>query len=203
MNLPVSPEGGLFERIPPEPFAVACLVGGLVFLILGWNIYRLSLLVIGATVGTGIGYAVGNYFQFSPLYVGLPLAILLVLLILKIEKIGAFVAGGACAATPILLTFPYADHGPMILAAAGGAFVLAGALTLFLWKPVIIVSICALSAGAFVNGALLLCEEYQPDLFARLADKPLFAPLAVAVLALCGILWQSRGQKEEPSEADK
>ena len=202
MNFPFRLEGEVFEKIPHEPFAVVSLVGGIVLLVLGWRIYRFSLLLIGAAVGSGIGYAVGAFFQFSPFYVGVPLAILLSLLILKIEKVGAFVAGGACAATPVLLLFPYPIHGPMVMVAAAGAFVLAGILTLFLWKPIIIVSICSLGAIGLVNGALLFCEEYRPELFDRLADSPAFAPLAVGVLALCGILWQSRGKKDEGKEED-
>lgn len=202
MNFPFRPEGEMLEKIPPELFAAVCLIGGLVLLVLGWKIYRVSLLLIGALVGAGIGYAVGAYFRFSPLYVGVPLAILLVLLILKMEKIGAFVAGGACAATPVLLLFPYPVHGPMVIVAAAGAFVLAGVLTLFLWKPIIIVSICTLGAIGLVNGALLFCEEYRPELFDRLTDRPAFAPLAACILALCGILWQSRGKKGEGKEAD-
>ena len=203
MTLPFSPSGEFFDKIPPEGYALACVVGGLVFLTLGWTFYRFSLMLLGFLVGAAMGYAIGALFGFSPLYIGLPLGVALAIVLLLVEKVGAFFAGGLTACVPVFVFMTTAEHGYVMFIVAALAFLIGGLLTILLWKPLIIISLSALGATALGNGVLLIMQSANPDLTDRIVSRHgLVVGLFIAAVAIGGILFQTRGE-EEGDEKEK
>lgn len=203
MILPFRPAVELLDSIPAEAYAVGCLIVGLIFLSLGWIVYRFALLLLGLLVGGGIGWAVGHYFEFDPFYLAVPLGLILAVVTLMIEKVGTFFAGGVCGVIPVFLFVPYEEHGPILFAIAAAVFLVAGVLTLLLWKQLIIIVLSIIGAAATANGVLLMLERFNPDLTERITgDYPAGVGFAVAAMAAGGIFFQNH-QKKKKSAAEE
>lgn len=198
MNLPVRPMGEWLEWIPVNAFAVGCLVAGFLFLLLGWSMYRVMLLVVGAALGGFIGWWAARLFGINPFYLALPLGLATGVVAFLAEKVGAFCAGGLCAVIPVFMFVSFAEAGAILFALAGAAFVVAGVLTLLLWKPLVTISLSLLGAVAVANGLLLITEGYNPDLADRITiEYPPFLIAGILTMALAGILFQTRSEEAE------
>jgi len=197
-TFPIHLTGQAARTIPPEVFATGCLALGLVMVFLGWSFYRIALMGAGAAVGFAIGRATGMLLPlgFNALYIAVPLALLLGIGALMVEKLGAFLLGGALAAGPATLFLMERWHGVGRIAVAGLlAFMVGGLLMVLLWRPVIVISLAVLGAAMAANGTLLIVEHVRPHWAARVASagRPWLAA-AVGLLALCGVLFQTCGE---------
>jgi hypothetical protein len=208
-QFPVSPPEILLERVPVDAFALTLLVLGLVLVMLGWQVYRFALFVVGGAFGAGVGGSLIYTAQafgwerlagVEPLLVIIPLALLGGVGALLTEKLGAFFAGGACLAALVYIFAPRAQLGQVYWVLLVGGVLAGGILTLLMWKPLIILSLSILGSLFTANGFLLLMAAYSPDLFERLrGEVGPFAVIGVIGMSLGGILFQTRGAEPDAS----
>ncbi len=201
MHFPFRPEGSLFGTMSPGVLIAVCLIGGIVFLLLGWNFYRFTLLLLGAVVGGGLGWGIGSAAGIEPVLTGVLGGVLVAVLIFLVEKAGFFIAGGTCAALPIFIFLTGGGHGNALFLFAGLAFVIAGALTLLIRKPIIVVSMSVIGSVALANGLLLIMESYHPEFVeGMMSEYSGMLVIGIIGMALGGIMFQSRGDYEEDKE---
>ncbi len=197
LSLPVRLQGELLGKVPPEAFAIMCAVVGFVLLILGWPLYRIMLMSIGCAFGVTVGWVAARHFGFNPLYLAIPLALVIGVLTLLLAKVGAFCAGGVCAATPVFMFLSYQASGSALLVIAGLAFVAGGVVTIVLWRPVIILCFSVIGATLLTNGFLLMMDTVNPSLVRRFTKE--FSPflyVTIAAITIGGVFFQNKGSDD-------
>lgn len=193
--------------VPAPALAAMGFGAGLALLLFGWRIYRVALVSVGVLAGGAIGTAIAValrvwfHLNLPAVVLAIPIGVLLGLVTLKLEKIGAFLAGGACGALPILMTFSTADYGNGLYLAAGLAFLLGGLLAVLLWRPMIILSLAVLGAALIGQCALLSSDLIgRFDLRRLAAQYPYVWAAAMGILAMLGCLFQMRLIEEKPED---
>lgn len=199
----------IIESIPPLVLAAALLGVGVTFLLFGWHIYRIALVSVGvlngAAIGAGIAFALNAGFsiRIPVIVLAVPIGVLVGLVALRLEKVGAFFVGGLCGAIPLLGLRHFFEAGYGLYAAAGIAFVLCGILAIFLWRPMIIISLSVIGAYCLANAAVLATDRLETfNLRELAAAHPYGAATATGILTAIGVLFQTREEKGESETAD-
>jgi hypothetical protein len=197
----------MLESVPADLFAAGLLLTGIIFLAFGWSLYRVILFIIGCGTGASLGAgvillarAVELQFlaQLEPLYLMIPLALICGVAVLMMEKVGIFLAGGACLGILLWLFVPREQAGNLLVLIVGVGVVVGGVGAVFLWKPLVVICISTLGAMCACNGLLLAMDRHTPGLVAK--ARPYFitlVPVSLFALTLGGILFQTRHKKKE------
>ena len=189
----------LFGALPPVALAAVMFGLGALFLLFGWPVYRVSVVVLGVMIGAAMGAGIGHLLALHPIILAIPLGLLVGLLALSLQKIGAFLAIGLCAAVLVLTIADVAEAGHGIWIAAALAFVTAGTLAVLLWKPMVTLGMAVIGATLIANAVYLSAEQISPGAApAFIAAHPNLAAASVAFIAIIGVLFQRADQGPSP-----
>jgi hypothetical protein len=189
--------GEFFGVVPPVVMAAFLFGVGVLFLLFGWPVYRIALVTTGVLIGAAMGLGIAVLLGVPALLIALPLGVVVGMVSLRLERVGAFVVGGLCGAIPLLVANQGA-HGYGIYVAAALAFLIAGLLTVFIWKPMVILGVAVLGASLVGNGILLGARELDANATdAFLARNPYLFAVGMGILTLMGILFQSGALKSD------
>jgi len=189
------------------------LIFGLVSLLYGWKMYKIAVVVATGLAGACLGWYLVHGYKLLPdsvAFLGpLVLGLLGALAAIPLQKAAVFFIG---AAVGFVSLGPWvadliwkAPPGPtttqyLILSAAG--FVLMGVLSLFLFKPVVIVATSMLGATLTISAVVQFVERmwlFKEDLFMKYQPHLAFA---YAVVVVFGVLFQAtlseKKKKKEP-----
>lgn len=194
---------GFEHGLPPVYGWIAAAVGVL-FLLLGWRLHRVTLVLAGFVLGAFAGQLVARWVQVDRAW-------------------GVFVGGGALAllADPLHRVVVFVLAGVVLglglgeavrlLVAPGGfwfgffpGFAIGGLLSLWQMRVVVIVSTAALGAVLFCWGAAVaLCNLGWARLctFHRHHSRAALAVVALVCLIGCVVQLKSTGTGREPGEA--
>jgi len=191
-----------FASSSPVILSLVLLAAGVLFLLFGWHVYRVSIVALGVLIGGALGAGLAFLVGIHWLILALPVGVGVGLLTPRMEKLGAFLAGGLCGAVPILLGTASLDSGWGGYLAAGLAFVLAGVVAVFVWRPTVIIGLALAGAFLIANAASLLGDLFGVGGHRLMARHPIIAGGAICVLALLGALFQSRREVRGEKQAD-
>ena len=194
----------LTQLEPFPPLVLAPALGGLgvLLLLFGWHIYRVLFVAMAVLTGAALGAGAGFLLTVPLLILALPLGIVVGLLALKLEKVGAFFTGGLCSALWVLSSPRFPESGMGLYAAACLAFVITGILAVFLWRPMIIVSLAAIGSWLLTNAILLATDALTDGALRRLFEtRPWWCLFFVALVTLVGVGFQAGFRDKEVEEA--
>jgi len=182
--------------------AAVMLVGGLIYLLQGWRVFKFLVVINAALAGMVLGSIVGGRYGgeewsvYGALIGGAVLAILCwPLLRVALTLMGAL-AGGAAG----MGVWAYAAHwhpsiGPYAWVGGLVGALLLGVLAFFLFRLVVIV-ITSLQGSAMTVGGILslvlLSSQIRRPLLGELEYNPHLLPILLAVPAIIGIAVQMR-----------
>jgi hypothetical protein len=183
----------LTNQFPPPILACLLLGAGVLLLFYGWHVYRVGLVCAGVLVGAALGVALAKRLGVHPLIVALPMGLLVGISALMLQKVGAFLAGGACALIPILaLREMFQSEGAFYVAAAL-AFLIGALLALFLWRPMITVSLAMIGASFLGNGLVIVADLFGRNWGSQTAEQhPYLITGAVIAATVFGVYFQTR-----------
>jgi len=189
-------------HFPPPVLACLLLGAGVLLLFYGWRVYRIGLVCAGVLVGAALGVALAKRLGVHPLIVALPMGLLVGISALMLQKVGAFLAGGACALIPILaLREMFQSEGAFYFAAAL-AFLIGALLALVLWRPMITVSLAMIGAAFLANGLIVVADLFGGSRGTDVAARhPYLIAGAVIAAAVFGVYFQTR-EEAEPEDGD-
>ena len=193
------------SRFAPGLGGLLLVVVGLVFIAIGWRLYRVLLVSFGVVaLGSVVAWMTRSSGVFVMLALGVPVGIIGGLLSYRFERYGVFVLGGMASAAPVLASEIYfmSNHTMYFSAIAG--FLVTGSLAVMFWKPAIILSMCVIGATLVERGVLVVMESLRPGLGLRVAvHHNLLICLVFLGLILVGILiqLQERSQAQAQGEA--
>ena len=191
---------GNLEQYPAAPVATLVLLAvmGLVYLLLGWRFYRFVLVLTLVLVGGALGAAVADHFGIHPLWLALPLGVAAGLLVVWIERIGAFVLGGLAGAVPVIASQTYFSSATTFNLAVIAAFLIMGSFTVLFLQPMIVLGTSVIGAATIEHVGLLLVARIRPELAYRIVTQ--FPAVVVGVffaMVVIGILCQTRTLPED------
>ena len=190
------------EPLPPLVLAPALGGLGVLLLLFGWHIYRVLFVAMAVLIGGALGAGAGFLLNVPMLILALPLGIVMGLIALRIEKVGAFFTGGLCSALWVLSSPRFPDSGIGLYIAAFLAFVITGILAVFLWRPMIIVSLAGIGSWFFTNAILLATDALTSGALRRLFNTHSWWCLFfVALVTLAGVGFQAGFGDKEAEEA--
>ncbi len=194
--LPEWPErlGGLASS-SPMVLSLGLLAVGVLFLLFGWHVYRVSTVTIGVLMGGAMGAGVAYLVGIPALILAIPLGIVVGLLTPRMEKFGAFLAGGLCGAMPLLMSGQALGSGWGIYVAAAFGFVLAGIVAVFVWRPTVIIGLALAGAYFIANAVSLGGDVFDVGIRRLMTQHPYITGGAIGLLTLVGALFQSRKEK--------
>ena len=201
MFVPWLTELGALEAVPP--FVLAAMFFGLdvMFLLFGWQIYRISLVVLAVLVGGAIGAGIAHLVKCPALIFALPVGIVLGLLAGRLEKVGAFLMGGLCSAVWLLSSPAFSGERSGLYIASGLAFLITGILAVLIWRPMIIAGMALIGSWLLLNALLSGTETFSPGtLRGFLSQHPWWGFACMALITLIGIVFQSRESGKMPQE---
>lgn len=188
----------MLGAMPSTILALVLFGTGVMLLLLGWDIYRVALVVLGVLIGAAMGAGLAFLVDIPMLILAIPLGLLVGVLSVGLEKVGAFVVGGMCGAVPLLAGQDMFGPGYGIYIAAGLAFIIAGVLAVMLWRPMIIVSFSVLGGWLMAQGVLIATDRMQPNPLRSLAAAhPYWTAGVMALITLIGVFFQASGREEE------
>lgn len=195
------------ETLGSVPAAVLALVlfgSGVMLLLLGWNIYRVVLVTLGVLVGAAMGAGVAFLMGLPMILLALPLGLLVGVVSVRLEKVGAFLVGGLCSAVPLLIGREMFAPGYGIYVAAGLAFLITGTLAVLLWRPMIIVSFAVIGASLMAEGVLIATDSLKPNSLRDLAGQhPYWTAGVMAFVTLVGVCFQATGDDDGAAKVKK
>lgn len=192
----------LVGDLPAVPSICLLFACGMVLLLMGWQTWRVTLFLVGAIFGGAAGYAMAPHVSIHPLFLMIPLALVAGILALVLQRIGAFMAGGLCAAMPVLaFRADFAQQG-VFWTVCAFAFLAGGLITLWLWRPMIIASLAVIGAAMVSDGAMMTWRHFHAASADEFLARVPWGPLALCgLLALLGIYMQMH-HVEAPREAE-
>jgi len=190
--------------VPPSVLGAMLFGLGVMLLLFGWQVYRISLVVLGVLVGGAIGGGLAFLVKLPMIILALPIGILVGLLAGRLEKVGAFLVGGLCSALWILSSpAPVTDRIGLYVA-AGLAFIVTGLLAVMLWRPMVIVSMAVTGSWLLVSALVTGTEPFSPGTLRQMASRrPMWTAIVMALVTLTGIGFQARSSAQEPAAAEK
>lgn len=202
MLLPWLPQIGMLNDVPVSVVAALFFGAGVLLLLFGWHIYRVALVVLGVLTGGAIGALIAHLVGIHVLYLAIPLGIVAGVLTAFLEGLAAFFAGGLCGALGMMALLQETGAGRYV--AVGLAFLIGGLLAIFLWRPMIIISLSVVGAVSIANALLLAANGWTPGSAERfLSGHPYLFAAGLAFLTVCGVIFQSIGEKPEGEEEAK
>jgi len=200
----------IVEAVPAEALAVGMFVAGVALLFFGWHLYRIALVAAGVLMGGVIGtlIAVGLRIAFSvripALVLAIPVGVVVGLLAIKMQKVGAFIVGGLCIAIPILASRSLIEAGRAVWIAGGIGFVLGGVLAVLLWRPMIVISLAVIGSKSIALGTFGIFDRIgRFDLRARSEQHPYATAGILGVVTLLGVLFQMREDLAPKKKSEK
>jgi hypothetical protein len=195
--------------------AVLILGAGLVFLLQGWRIFRVWVIVTAGMLGVAAGERVGQLFQDPYFQLGCPVVggLILALLAWPLMKYALGLIGGLTGGLlghSLLRYLAAAFDRPDLaqhawLGAIGGA-VLLGVSALFLFRMVVIVSSSLQGSVMVVSGLVAMLLKFPPiakPMTESMERGPHLLPVLMVVPAIIGVLFQffwTAPQKPAPQE---
>ncbi len=197
----------MVQSVPAALSATIALGAGFLFLFFGWQVYRVAWValgvLVGGAIGAGISFALdaGLGVYIPALVLAIPIGLILGMLTLKLQKVGAFIVGGLAGAVPVLSQPHLIQSEYGLYATAGFVFLLGGVLAVLLWRPMIILSFSVLGASLIAHGAFFASDCVEGvDLRGRAAAHPVVTACAVGVLSFLGIFFQVKEEVQEKDE---
>jgi len=181
-------------RLPEWIGLPLLLVAGVVFLLFGWRLYRVVMVMVVVMAGGLVAaWVVRHWGLWAMLGVGLPAGLVSGILSMHFERYGVFMLGGAAGAAPVLASQAYffSDHN-MYFAALACALI-AGSLAVLFWRPGIVFSLSVLGATCIERGIILGAERFRAGLGVRIVTS-YNLPLSLIYLGLIllGVIEQYR-----------
>jgi hypothetical protein len=186
------PWGALRTVHPIE--AGLLLVIGLAFLLYGFRIYKVLVILAYAIVGTFLGAMLATAMNFNPLIGMIGGALVLAILAWPLYLIGwGLLGGGFFAGLGAMVAGLLTTSTVYIAIAAVGGGVLGIVLTILLMRPLIIFITSVLGSACLIEGAValtLLAPSLGDPVLQKLQATPLLQAGLVAVPAFIGIYMQ-------------
>ena len=193
MFTPWQTELTLFESVPPIMLAAALFGLGVMCLLFGWHVYRVSLVTLAVLIGGAIGAGIAFLAHIPMVILALPVGILVGLVAARLEKVGAFLIGGLCSALWILSSPTFSGPRVGLYVAAGLAFLITGILAILLWRPMIIVSLAATGSWFLASAVLLSADTFSPGALRQIVSQhPHWVIVLMALVTLIGVWFQYR-----------
>ena len=193
MFTPWQTELTLFESVPPIMLAAALFGLGVMCLLFGWHVYRVSLVTLAVLIGGAIGAGIAFLAHIPMVILALPVGILVGLVAARLEKVGAFLIGGLCSALWILSSPTFSGPRVGLYVAAGLAFLITGILAILLWRPMIIVSLAATGSWFLASAVLLSADTFSPGALRQIVSHhPHWVIVLMALVTLIGVWFQYR-----------
>lgn len=187
--------------------AVVLLAAGIVYLLYGWKIFKILVVVNAAVLGALLGAKAGSLLQGAnmPLFGSIASSLLLAVLALPLMKYSVSLMGGLAGALLGYSVWHYACNAAQAphLAQYSWAGALTGLIALGLLAFIIfhaVIIIFTSFQGAFVTvtgivGVLMLFEQARQYLVTSLTNNIYLMPLLVLVPAIIGMAFQFTGGK--------
>lgn len=186
--------------------AMILLVVGVVYLLYGWKIFKILVVINAAVLGGLLGAKAGSLLQGAnmPLFGGIAVSLLLAVLALPLMKYSVSLMGGlagsllgysvwhyVCNAAKAPHLAQYSWAGALI------GLIALGLLAFIIFRAVII--IFTSFQGAFVTvtgivGVLMLFESARQYLVTSLTNNIYLLPMLVLVPGIIGVAFQSTGK---------
>ncbi|MDF1563730.1 MAG: hypothetical protein P1V51_11850 [Deltaproteobacteria bacterium] len=175
--------------------AGAILLGvGAAYCFFGRRIFRLLIVGVGAAAGWELGRITGVHFGITPMYIALPVSLVLAGLAWPAWQIGVFVLGGGVGAVIGAegLSGAAGDR-EMVLWGAVAGFVLGGLLAVMLIKVMSVALTAVVGAFLVYTGLVAILPFLQ-----GLPGRPLVSLSLIGIVALAGMVAQlAQGDPEE------
>ena len=193
MFTPWQTELTLFESVPPIMLAAALFGLGVMCLLFGWHVYRVSLVALAVLIGAAMGAGIAFLAHIPMVILALPVGILVGLVAARLEKVGAFLIGGLGSALWILSSPTFSGPRVGLYVAAGLAFLITGILAILLWRPMIIVSLAATGSWFLASAVLLSADTFSPGALRQIVSQhPHWVIVLMALVTLIGVWFQYR-----------
>ena len=194
----------------PIVAGIVLVVMGVAFLLYGFRLYRVLVIVAYAGIGLVGGLALSQYFVFNPLLGALPGAVVAGLLAWPLHRLGWGLLGGAALAfmSAAIAAASGVENPVAIGVVAAVAFGTGVILTMILFRPLIIVTTSIMGASLASEGLMRLLSLW-PDVggqaVSAVESQPLLAVAGILVVAAAGATLQvfdtsrlgSRGRKDQ------
>jgi len=175
----------------------------MIFACLGWSIFGVTVVLVGALGGAYLGMLASASFEINQAIAVIAGALVCGLAAVLLKRVAMFIVGGACGAGFVFWAwnafYPEDYRSAIALILMGVAFVAIGALAAFLLRPIIIVA-TSIGGGACVAlGTMVLAEAYAPaHINERWGSVSLPGVLAFVIVATFGMIVQFVWRKGRP-----
>lgn len=181
----------------PNAVAMSAMIVALVYLIFGWRIFKVSLVLSGLLIGSVAGFMLGDWLgralamnvRNTSMIGAVVLALLLGGLAIPFVKLMVFIFCGVCGASLVSYLCERAGVGSSLLWTLG-SFVLVGLISVFLIKYAMILFTSLLGAYTLVAGAAALLYNWRHFSVSTRLDL-VWPTIAWVVLFLVGIRAQT------------
>lgn len=191
-------------RLPqvPPPIAACLMLGaGVILLFYGWRAYKVALVVVGALLGAALGAALARKLHIHPVIVALPMALAAGIAALMLQKVGVFLAGGACGLLLVASARGMFQNEWGFYVTAALAFTVGALLALYLWRPMITVSLALIGASLIAGGLIAVADMIKPGRATKLVEgHPFWLTAAMIAAAVFGVYFQTRDEASPETE---
>ena len=195
-----------FEHGFPPAYALAVAVVGLLFLLLGWRLHRVTVVVCGFFIGAFIGQLMARWMEVDRAWGVFVGGAAFALLADPLYRVMIFILGG------IALGIGLGETVRLTIASGGflwgfvPGFLAGGAFSLWKLRWVVILSTAFLGAMAFLWGLdVALCAWVFPGACAFHYNHPVLTwiILGLAFVAGCVVQVKFSSDKQEPEEQEE
>ncbi|RPI62263.1 MAG: DUF4203 domain-containing protein [Planctomycetaceae bacterium] len=195
------------------------LVCGLVYMLYGWKMFRILIIVNAAMLGAVLGSKCGAMLQGQnmPLYCGLGGAVVLAVLAWPLMKYAVCLMGGLAGAFLGFTLWHYVTNAAQSASVNEYAWVgalvglvIMGLLAFIVFRVTIVIFTAFQGSLLVVPGImalLMLSQSLKPNILRAMNDNPHLLPLLIFVPAVIGIAFQltttdkAPAKKPEPAKA--
>ncbi len=189
-------------QLDPALGAILFVVG-LVFVLMGWRIFKVLIIVNSAALGMLVGAVVGGAIGKSwvwPVVLGLAVAVVFGLLALRVMRAGAVLCAALVGGyVGMIITSGFSDRPEVQLVGGGVALLVAASLAFVVFEHLMIAVLSFQGALLATTGALSAVSEqmgFLRHLREMANDHGFFVPFCVMALTVIGICVQLAGLRE-------
>lgn len=193
-----------FEHGFPPAYALIVAVAGLGFLLFGWRLHRITVVVCGFLIGAFIGQLIARWMDLDRAWGVFVGGAAFALLADPLYRVVIFILGG------IALGIGLGETVRLTIAPGGflwgffPGFLAGGAFSLWKLKWVVMFSTAFLGALAFLWGlAAVLCAWVYPGACTFHHNHPVLSWIMLGLAFLCGCVVQVRFSADKPLEDGK